>query len=162
MKIHRRQYTIHPPRCNTTEQIVFIPIFVTTQANPSFHGDRQKLTNFVLFNILLLLLTVPSIKICTQNDSQRKYQPQSYCADAPLRSVIYGCLCHGIGMTGARSLSAWQATAQITAFPERANALLMNNKSTLIINCQTNQFSVQHSEILCQLSCALLEYITHI
>lgn len=37
----------------------------------------------------------------------------------------------------------WQATTQITVLPERANALLMNNKSTLIIKCQTNQFAVQ-------------------
>lgn len=60
--------------------------------------------------------------------------------------LISGCLCHGLEMTGARSPSPWQATAQITPLPERANALLMNNKSTLITNCQPNQLALQLSQ----------------
>lgn len=35
--------------------------------------------------------------------------------------------------------------------PEKANALLMNNKSALIIKCQANQFSVQLYHILGQI-----------
>ena len=60
--------------------------------------------------------------------------------------LISGCLCHGLEMTGAGSPSPWQATAQITPLPERANALLMNNKSTLITNCQPNQLALQLSQ----------------
>lgn len=60
--------------------------------------------------------------------------------------LISGCRCHGLEMTGAGSPSSWQATAQITPLPERANALLMNNKSTLITNCQANQLAHQLSQ----------------
>lgn len=38
-------------------------------------------------------------------------------------------------------------TAHVTLLPERANALLTNNKSTLITNCQPNQLAVQHSPV---------------
>lgn len=65
---------------------------------------------------------------------------------SPSTQLISGCLCHGLEMTGAGSPSPWQATAQITPLPERANALLMNNKSTLITNCQPNQLALQLSQ----------------
>lgn len=65
---------------------------------------------------------------------------------SPGTRLISGCLCHGLEMTGAGSPSPWQATAQITPLPERANALLMNNKSTLITNCQPNQLALQLSQ----------------
>lgn len=65
---------------------------------------------------------------------------------SPGTRLISGCLCHGLEMTGAGSPSSWQATAQITPLPERANALLMNNKSTLITNCQPNQLALQLSQ----------------
>lgn len=67
-------------------------------------------------------------------------------SDSPLSGytqLISGCLCHGLEMTGVGSPSPWQATAQITPQPERANALLMNNKSTLITNCQPNQVALR-------------------
>lgn len=70
--------------------------------------------------------------------------------------LISGCLCHGLGMTGAGSPSPWQATAQITPLPERANALLMNNKSTLITNCQPNQLALQLSQTVSRHSCTAL------
>lgn len=62
--------------------------------------------------------------------------------------LIFSCLSHALEMTGALQSRSWQATTQITVLPERANAVLMNNKSTLIIKCQPNPFSVQLYHIL--------------
>lgn len=83
----------------------------------------------------------------TYPSEQRSSSP--FCPPPPLflgTWLISGCLCHGLEMTGAGSPSPWQATAQITPLPERANALLMNNKSTLITNCQANQLALQLSQ----------------
>lgn len=82
------------------------------------------------------------------------------CPLSPGTQLISGCLCHGLEMTGAGSPLPWQATAQITPLPERANALLMNNKSTLITNCQPNQLALQLSQTA-SLGTAARHYSAH-
>jgi len=53
-----------------------------------------------------------------------------------------------------------QAAAQIAPQPERANALLMNNKSTLITNCQANQLALQLPPTQKQLSVSAQLHLT--
>lgn len=116
------------------------------QWEKSGHNSREQLAADDI--TLKLFLHLCSLS-CLPAPVQSRTHPDEPPSSLPPSSgtwLISGCLCHGLEMTGAGSPLPWQATAQITPLPERANALLMNNKSTLITNCQPNQLALQLSQ----------------
>lgn len=112
----------------------------------SEHTSREQLVAAQLFPCLSSLLPVCSSAKQRKSRRTASHWPLPPAPPSLGTRLISGCLCHGLEMTGAGSPSPWQATAQITPLPERANALLMNNKSTLITNCQPNQLALQLSQ----------------
>lgn len=122
------------PENNSTEQLV--AHYITAELFP-------RLSSPCLACLLQFKAETVPVKDIPES---RVALPTTPVPPSPGTQLISGCLCHGLEMTGAASPSPWQATAQITPLPERANALLMNNKSTLITNCQPNQLALQLSQ----------------